>query len=211
MRQSTKGVLIIIEGADGTGTTTQSKLLFNWLSEKYPHTRPILTAEPTEGHIGCFIRKILNKEIKISAPPVGIAALFFADRMEHLEVQINPALENGQWVICDRNWQSSLVYQGITQSLFDARWVANMHRGFTPPTSYCFVLDVPSDVTRRRRKDRNQDEQLYETDPFQACVLEAYQQIPQWDWRSEVILCGCMSVAEVQKRIQSRVMPLLNT
>jgi dTMP kinase len=207
MAISTEGTLIILEGADGVGTTTQAKLLFDWLQLKFPATNPLLTAEPTTGPIGTLIRKILNKEIS-STGNRGMAALFYADRVEHFELQIMPTLEQGRWVICDRNWQSTLVYQGLTQSLADARWVSSLHRDLIP-SSHCFILDVPPELTKRRRRNRDQAEQLYETDPFQACVLNAYKEVPNYDWNSEVISCNSDSVDKVQETIREKLLPLL--
>jgi dTMP kinase len=202
-------MLIILEGGDGTGTTTQSQMLFDWLLKNYSQAEPLLTSEPTNGPIGRFIHSILEKKVLTQVSARGIAALFYADRLEHYEFEIFPALEKGRWIICDRNWQSTLVYQGLIQSVVDARWIMNLHRSLIPKNSYCFILDVPPDVTRKRRNERGGLEQLYETNTMQKYILAAYQAIPDWDWNSEVISCGSASAQAVHQMLVDRIAPLL--
>jgi dTMP kinase len=211
MNTSTNGALIIIEGADGVGTTTQAQMLFDWLLLEFPQTKPILTAEPTRGAVGLFIRSILNKGTKVGITSRGMASLFFADRTEHFTQKINPALDSGHWVICDRNWQSTLVYQGLTQNPLNLPWIMNLHTGLLPQERYCYVLDVPQEATSQRRSKRGGVEQMYETESFQACVLRAYKEVPQWDWTAEVISCGSASVANVHEMLQERVLRVIKS
>jgi dTMP kinase len=211
MNTGTKGVLIILEGADGTGTTTQAQLLFTWLLNNFPQTKPILTAEPTTSPVGVFIRNILTKKEKVDITSRGMASLFFADRTEHFAQLINPALDVGQWVICDRNWQSTLVYQGLTQHPLNPMWIMSMHTGLLPQERYCYILDVPAAVTKHRRVLRGGIAQMYESDPFQACVLEAYKEVPKWDCTAEVIPCEAMSIANVHEILQKKVLRIIKS
>ncbi len=103
-----KGAFICIEGLDGCGKTTQAKLLVEKLQKSH---NAVYTAEPSRGKIGTFIRnRILYGEKR---PPTDVEALLFAaDRIEHVENEIKPALAQGQLVISDRYVYSSLAYQG---------------------------------------------------------------------------------------------------
>src|SRR5450759_981694 len=103
-----KGVFIVIEGLDGSGKTTQAILLAKRLSQSH---KTILTAEPSRGKIGAFIRESCLYEEK-RLPTEAEALLFAADRVEHVQKEIKPALDEGKLVICDRYVYSSLAYQG---------------------------------------------------------------------------------------------------
>ena len=88
-------MFVVIEGIDGCGKSTQARLLFEWLKET-DHDA-LLTAEPTKNKLGIFIRKILAGTEKVD--PKTLALLFTADRYEHLETEIKPALSDGKIVI----------------------------------------------------------------------------------------------------------------
>src|SRR5512137_26082 len=103
-----KGLFLVIEGLDGSGKTTQTHLLAQKLSKNYPVN---LTAEPSRGKIGTFIRQCCLYEDK-RLPIEAEALLFAADRIEHLQKEIKPAIDEGKIVICDRYIYSSLAYQG---------------------------------------------------------------------------------------------------
>ena len=103
-----KGIFIVIEGLDGSGKTTQATLLAKKLSQNY---RVLLTAEPSRGKIGTFIREGCLYEDK-RLPTEAEALLFAADRIEHMYSEVKPALDEGKLVICDRYIYSSLAYQG---------------------------------------------------------------------------------------------------
>ncbi len=111
MRKSAKGKFIVFEGLDGSGQSTQAQLLKNYL-EKEKNISPVLTKEPTrETPIGVLIRQVIQKEISVS--PTALQLLFCADRSEHLEKVIKPALENGQWVISDRYFYSTMAFGSL--------------------------------------------------------------------------------------------------
>ena len=105
-----RGKFIVFEGIDGSGKSTQMKLLAQKLEEKGIKTR--LTLEPTYGLVGGTLHHILSGKIK--ADPKVTAALFVADRLDHLtnaEDGVLKSLENGETVICDRYYFSSYAYQ----------------------------------------------------------------------------------------------------
>jgi dTMP kinase len=140
------GRFFVIEGLDGAGATTQVRLLRQRLSA----SRPVyLTHEPSDGPIGLQIRLILEHRVKAS--PATLAALFAADRLDHLyhrvgEGGIAAHLERGIDVITDRYYLSSLAYQGIN---LDWQWIWDMHAGCIRPDVTVFV-DVPVEVCLAR-------------------------------------------------------------
>lgn len=99
-------LFIVLDGPDGAGKTTQVLRLADALRS---HGRRVLvTAEPSKGPIGTYIRRHLDPE----TPPEVLACLFAGDRREHLELEVEPALASGLDVVCDRYIPSSLAYQG---------------------------------------------------------------------------------------------------
>src|SRR5262245_58804737 len=114
-----RGRFIVVEGVDGSGSTTHTRLLAKAL-RKRGH-RVHTNCEPTTGPVGGLIRQVLQKRITIpgeSGPKsLGwstMALLFAADRLDHLDSEITPALRKGEWVISDRYDLSSLAYQSLT-------------------------------------------------------------------------------------------------
>lgn len=110
-------MFIVFEGTDGSGTSTQAKLLKEYFETQGKSV--FSTAQPSNSIIGKKIRKILQEHTTID--PFAFQLLFFADRQEHLKNEIIPALESGKIVICERYIWSSIAYgeaQGVnTQSL----------------------------------------------------------------------------------------------
>src|SRR5438552_7626627 len=101
---------MVIEGIDGAGTTTQTRLLTDWLRGRGLAAHR--TREPSDGPIGRLIREILGQ------PPGAMtggpmALLFAADRLDHLAREIEPALARGEQVLCDRYYHSSFAYQAV--------------------------------------------------------------------------------------------------
>ena len=107
LENSKKGHLIVFEGIESSGKSTQAELLSNFLREKLQQ-EVILTKEPSNTDIGLKIREIIFNESPCSLTELF---LFLADRSQHIKEIINPALEEGKVVICDRFSLSTLCYQ----------------------------------------------------------------------------------------------------
>jgi dTMP kinase len=162
---------IVLEGLDGSGTTTQAQLLFhNFKKESIPSR---VTAEPTDLPAGKLLRNILKGEIK--SKPETVALLFAADRYEHVfaeEFGINDAVNSGNWIISDRYLFSSMAYQSVQ---CDFEWVRQLNSIFPLP-QYLFYLDVPVDDCSRRISRREQEE-LYDRQEFQSKVKKRYEMV----------------------------------
>ncbi|MBI4018582.1 MAG: dTMP kinase, partial [Candidatus Aenigmarchaeota archaeon] len=107
------GRMIVFEGLDGSGTTTQATLLRNYFLNKGKDA--FLTKEPTDGVIGGMIKAALRKEWKTT--PFTLQMLFAADRSHHISTEIEPLLKKGKIVICDRYILSSYAYGSLDVSL----------------------------------------------------------------------------------------------
>ena len=159
-----KGVFIVIEGLDGSGKTTQANLLTQRLSKTHS---VMFTAEPSQGKIGAYIRKCCLYEDK-RLPTEAEALLFAADRIEHLQSEIKPALENGKIVICDRYTYSSLAYQGSAGLSLD--WIKTINSRALQPDFAIFIDVSPEKVLERLQRKKS----VMETLETQRKVREVY-------------------------------------
>lgn len=151
-----KGVFICIEGLDGSGKTTQAKLLTKKLCEDGLNV--VFTAEPSQGRIGKFIRKRLFEEKRM---PVSVEALLFAaDRIEHVENEVNPELMQGKIVVSDRYVYSSLAYQGSAGLSLD--WIEQVNSNALKPDLSIFI-DVAPEVVLERLKRKKSVMEILET------------------------------------------------
>ena len=145
----TKGLFIAIEGIDGAGKTTCARLLANSLiSQSYPVT---LTKEPGSTEVGAEIRHLILNWGNDTAPETQLA-LMLADRVEHLNKVVRPALEAGNIVICDRYSASTIAYQGYGLGLplpLVQRANTLATRGLMPDLTFFF--DVPPERSEERR------------------------------------------------------------
>jgi dTMP kinase len=160
-----KGVFIVIEGLDGSGKTTQAKTLTAKLRRTH---NAIYTAEPSKGKIGMFIRnRVLYGEKR---PPTAIEALLFAaDRIEHVQNEVLPALAEGRVVVSDRYVYSSLAYQGSAGLNLD--WIETINAHALKPDLALFI-DVDPEAVQARLKSRKSVMENLET---QRKVREIYQ------------------------------------
>ena len=144
---SKKAAFICIEGLDGCGKTTQAKLLAKKLMKSH---NAVYTAEPSRGNIGTFIRKrCLYGEKRLST--VVEALLFAADRFEHVENEIRPALSEGRLVISDRYVYSSLAYQGAAG--LSLEWIETLNEHALKPDLAVFI-DVDLETVMNRLKSK---------------------------------------------------------
>jgi dTMP kinase len=149
-----KGAFICIEGLDGCGKTTQAKLLVKRLQKSH---NAVYTAEPSRGKIGAFIRKsCLYGEKRLSS--VVEALLFAADRLEHVENEVLPALRQGRLVVSDRYVYSSLAYQGAAG--LSLEWIEKINEHALRPDFAIFIDVDPKIVMQRLKPNKSVMENL---------------------------------------------------
>jgi dTMP kinase len=215
------GGFIVFEGADGAGTTTQSKLLAEELEKRFGPENVIWTCEPSTGPIGAFIRTILRGEVDRTPGNEAMKLLFTTDRLDHIETDISPALSAGKWVVCDRFYLSTLVYQGATDILgrFGDRISVGMRLEHLqtmrtemenrmklkfpfPFPDVTLILDVNPDEIARRRERRGGKTEIFESCRMQNEVCLLYSEWGKRNPRHEncVMVDGWMSIASVKTR-----------
>ena len=196
-------MFITIEGIEGGGKTTQVGLLATALEQANVSVR--VTREPGGTRLGGDIRELLLH----SGASIGrLAELFLilADRAEHVETMIRPALRDGSVVLCDRFSDSTIAYQayGRRLPLDEVRAVESVARlGLLPDLT--FVLDCPVDVglarTHRRRGDAAADRFEGEDVAFHERVREGFLTLAREDPRRVRVVDGSRSTEEVHREI----------
>jgi len=195
-------IFIVLEGIDGSGTTTQLDRVVAHLAARGRSAHP--TREPSAGPVGLLLRELLlgKHALPGGAPADGqaMALLFAADRRDHLRREIEPALARGLDVVSDRYLMSSLAYQAEEA---DRGWVASLARGLRPP-ELTILLDVPVEVAAARRRAAGRVVERYDEDAVQARVAENYRRLAAADPTAQVI-DGRGSVDEVTAAIAAAV------
>ncbi|MFP4116864.1 MAG: dTMP kinase [Candidatus Aenigmatarchaeota archaeon] len=194
-----KGKFIVIEGIDGSGTTTQTKLLCEWLEEnKKEYVR---TQEPVKEdlHIGKVIKEHLVQDDDDHSPE-SIALAFAADRLIHLEDRVVPALEEGKTVVSDRYYHSSMVYQ--PEHGADLSWVKEINKYAREPDA-TIIVDVPAkeSMKRQQKRDGGESSVIFENLDFQKRIRERYIELEEKLDEDIYIVDGVRSKQEVHEDI----------
>ncbi len=172
-------LFIALEGIDGSGKSTQAKMLEQQLAAS--GHKVYTTFEPTNGPIGSMIRSILKGEMKMDER--AIAGLFVADRLDHLlntENGVIKKLEQGYTVITDRYYFSSYAYHGTHM---DMDWViaANAMSASLLKADITLFIDVAPEVSMMRLQARNEKIEIYETlenlKGVRAKYMEAFEKL----------------------------------
>ncbi len=166
-------MFITFEGIDGSGKSTHAKRLYEHLSNIFGNERVLITREPGGWSGGSQLRDIL---LHSNWRPWSEFFLFMADRCEHVEEQIKPALAKGQIVICERYTDSTLAYQGWGKGLL----LEEMERLFSlldfPLPDLTIWLDISVDTAMKRIKARSASDRL-EEERFLAVVRRGYEEL----------------------------------
>src|SRR3990170_6409992 len=162
-----RGAFICIEGIDASGKTTQAHRLVRNLRRR--GLDAVYTTEPSTGEIGKLIRDhVLNRKKRVQ---VAVEALLFAaDRVDHVDKEIKPALQKGKIVICDRYVYSTLAYQGAAD--LDLNWIEQINQFALVPNMALF-LDVSPEVVIQRMQSKSK-KSVMETLKNQRRVCEVY-------------------------------------
>jgi dTMP kinase len=172
------GVFIVIEGLDGSGTTTQTAMLKDWFDgEGAAYGKCLATCEPTQGPAGSITRMALNHRLALDNRTMAL--LFAADRTDHIfkeedgvqEPGLFYLLNRGLHVISDRYVLSSLAYQSLDLPM---EWVFQINaRVITPDVT--FFIDIDPRVAVRRMQSGRSHEDLFEDADTQTKVREQYE------------------------------------
>lgn len=203
---ATRALFIVLEGIDGSGTTTQVDRAVEHLRRRGRRARA--TREPSTGPIGRLLREILlGQHATPDGSPVegrAMALLFAADRRDHLAREIEPALAAGIDVVSDRYLLSSLAYQAVEA---DRSWVEHLAAAIRSP-DLTLLLDVEIGVAAHRRKLAHRDIERYDADGFLARVVQNYRWLAAS--RGDVVtLDGSVPIDQVERAISHQIDALL--
>ena len=168
---------ITFEGGEGSGKSTQIKILKNKLSKKH---KVIITREPGGTTEAELIRKLLVKGKSNKWSGTTEVLLNFTARKDHVDKIIIPNLKNGKWVLCDRFSDSTLAYQGYGRNVSE-NLIRNLNRSLINnlKPSLTILLDIDPNVGLGRSKKRNNNELRYENMPlnYHKKIRNAYLDI----------------------------------
>ncbi len=147
-------MFITFEGMDASGKTTQIEILCKSLKAKGQDF--ILTKEPGGTEIGQKIRKILLDPENTKLCAKSELLLYLADRVQHLDEKIKPALESGKLVLCDRYHDATVAYQGGGRGL-DLSWLEPLTKDAILKPDLTFFFDISPEVSQARLAKRNEE------------------------------------------------------
>jgi dTMP kinase len=206
IRLNPEGIFIAFEGGEGSGKSTQARLLKEWFEAEGKSV--ILTREPGGSKLGMDLRKILLDNATGEISPRAEALLYAADRANHVYSVIRPALHRGDVVITDRYFDSSIAYQGAGRIL-SSNEVARISRWATEslyPT-LTIILDQPADIglARITSADRLESESL----EFHNRVRQEYLQVATFDPERYLVLDARKPIEEIHTEITNRLREIL--
>ena len=209
-----RGLFITLEGLDGSGKTTQIKRLAAWLEKRGMQT--VITRQPGGTTIGDRIREILLDSRSTGLAPITELALMFADRAQAIAEVIEPALDAGRIVVCDRFTDSTEAYQGGGREL-GSTLVLDLHRlvcgNLQPDLTLLLLPSLDASLARARRRNTREEAQSgknenrfeQEQDAFHHRVWAKYHEIADREPDRVVLIAGDLSIDEIHEQIVEAV------
>ena len=210
-------MFITFEGIEGCGKTTQIKRLGKKMgAHGIPH---VTTLEPGGTKIGKRIRQILLDAKNRNLSSLTELLLYIADRSQHVEEVIKPALDQGRWVMCDRFFDATVAYQGAARGQ-DLKLVRDLNniatQGIRPDIT--FLLDCPVEVgleraLRRNETDPEQGQDRFEREKinFHLKVREAYLELAGKHKKRFVVIDATLSTDDMEEEIFRYISPFFET
>lgn len=205
---SETGLFVCFEGGEGAGKSTQSRLLHDWLVARGETV--LLTFEPGDTPVGKELRRIVLDPATGDLSDRTEALLYAADKAEHVDHVVLPALERGEVVITDRYVDSTLAYQGAGRTLdvaeveAVARWATHDLR---PHLTVVLDLAPEAGLGRFDERDRIEGQSL----EFHERVRQGFLDLAAADPDHYVVLDARAPIEEIAAAIQERIAPLLGT
>ncbi len=200
------GLFLTLEGGEGVGKSTQALALAHLLRQRGHH--PLVTREPGGTSLGAHLRRLLLGEEAFPLSPWAELFLFAADRAQHVQEVIAPALREGKVVLCERFTDSTLAYQGYGRGL-DLDLVRQVCRvasgGLIPRLTFLLDMEPERALARKGHPDRIGREGL----PFHRRVREGFLALAQEEPQRIVVIDASLPQEEVTRAIWERLAPLL--
>ena len=198
-----KGIFITFEGPDGSGKTTQIRLLAQYCIQKGYDV--VMTREPGGTPISEAIRSLLLDPSHKEMDGVTEALLYAASRAQHVAEKIRPALEDGCIVLCDRFMDSSIAYQGYARGLGDDVRVINEFAVQGTQPDITFFMDLPAFQGKQRVASARELDRLEQEDlSFHNAVYEGYQELKKRYADRYVCIDASRSIEEIAAEIRER-------
>jgi dTMP kinase len=201
-----RGLFVCFEGGEGAGKSTQSRLLRDRL-ESAGHS-VLLTREPGDTPVGAEVRRIVLDPATGELADRTEALLYAADKAEHIQVIVRPALDRGEVVVTDRYVDSTLAYQGGGRSLdvVELEWVARWAtEDLRPHLTVLLDLDPAQGLTRLAERDRIEGESI----EFHQRVRAEFLRLAAADTDHYLVLDARQPVDDIAGVVHGRIAPLL--
>ncbi len=206
MGEARAGRFVVLDGIAGAGTTTQVSRLVERIRGEGTPCRG--TREPSDGPIGSLVRQVLTGRIVVPGGRVPgwatMALLFAADRIDHVEAEIEPFLAEGGVIVSDRYDASSLAYQSVSSGRGGERavdWIRTLNKHAMRP-DLTIVLDLPADTAASRRASRGEAAQLYEQNEVQRALAVFYRDLAKHMPEDRIVVIDASgTVDDVHRRV----------
>ncbi len=197
-----KGILIVFEGIDGSGKSTQAEILMKMLQKKGFDV--VYFQEPSKGKWG---RKIKKKALHPdSLAPEEELDLFQKDRKENVEKNLKPALEKKRVVILDRYYYSTIAYQGAKG--IEKKRIRKMNEEFAVQPDLVFILDIDPQKGLERIESRKKKYRLFEREEYLVKVREIFKSLKG---KNFIHINALKSKEEISKEIEEIVLQKLRS
>ena len=195
-----KGILIVFEGIDGSGKSTQAEILFKRFQEE--DFDVVYFREPSKGKWG---RKIKKKALHAdSLTPEEELDLFVKDRRENVERNLKPALKKKRVVILDRYYYSTIAYQGAKG--IDEKLIRRINEEFVVQPDLVFIFDIDPQKGLERIENRKKKDRLFEREDYLVKVREIFR---SFKGEKFVHIDALKSKEEISKEIQEIVLRII--
>jgi dTMP kinase len=195
-----KGILIVFEGIDGSGKSTQAEILLERLQEE--DFDAVYFREPSKGKWG---RKIKKKALHPdSLSPEEELDLFQKDRRENVEKNLKPALKKKRIVILDRYYYSTIAYQGAKG--IDEKLIRRMNEEFVVEPDLVFIFDIDPKKGLERIENRKKKDKLFEREDYLIKVREIFR---SFKGEKFVHIDALKSKEEIRKEIEEIALPII--
>jgi len=199
-------LFITFEGIEGSGKSTQCKLLKEYLEGK--GRKVSVTREPGWGAMGKLIRNLILEEKDMDIHPLTELYLFCADRVQHVKDYISPKIEEGEVVICDRYFDSTIIYQGYGRQL-DLYMVKKLAEASTlnlvPDITFLLNLPVKEGLKRLDLRDETTNRMDEEPLEFHEIIRQGYVSEANLNTNRIKIINASHNAEDVQKQIRSLI------
>lgn len=173
MKKLKQGVLIVFEGIDGAGKSTQARALYEKL--KRAHFDAVLSKEPTDGKWGQRLKKLIQEGRKNASAQEELE-WFIKDRREHVERIISPGLKDNKIVVLDRYYFSTMAYQGPLG--FEPGAIERRNAEFAPPPELLFLIEMAAQCGLRRiAEKRGGKADFFEKEEYLLKVNEIFEKM----------------------------------